>query len=83
VWYSEYPRLKAAFSTAVRKRLPTHFQRGIPPAIASSSSNREPITTSAIPASIGFTMCAIRAGSYWLSACTITTASAPSRMART
>jgi hypothetical protein len=67
----------------VRKRLPTHFQRGMPPAIASSSSSREPITTSAMPASIGFTICATSAGSYWLSACTITTASAPSRIART
>ena len=41
---------KARFSIQVRKRLPTHFQRGMPPAIASSSSSREPITTSALAA---------------------------------
>ena len=53
MWYSEKRAPKARFSIPVSKRLPTHFQRGIPPAIASSSSSREPITTSASPAWIG------------------------------
>ena len=83
MWYSEKPRLKARFSTAVSARLPTHFQRGMPPAIVSSSSSREPITTSAIPASSGRTMRSTSDGSYWLSAWTITTMSAPSSSART
>ena len=82
MWNSEKLVRKARFSAQVRKRLPTHFQRGIPPAIASSSSRREPITTSASPRSIGRTILATSDGSYWLSACTITTMSAPSRIAR-
>ena len=53
MWYSESERPKARFSIQVRKRLPTHFQRGIPPLIASSCSRREPMTTSARPSSIG------------------------------
>ena len=44
---------KARFSIPVSRRLPTHFQRGMPPAIARSSSSREPITTSASPSRIG------------------------------
>lgn len=40
------------------------------------------MTTSAKPSSIGRTMSATSAGSYWLSAWTITTMSAPSIAAR-
>ena len=67
------PRSRAgsAVLDAVRRRLPTHFQRGIPPAIARPRAAASRSRRRRRPASIGATIWATSAGSYWLSAWTI------------
>ena len=48
---------------------PMHnIRKGMPPAIVSSRSKRDPITMSARPSSSGATISGTSAGSYWLSA---------------
>ena len=65
------------FSIAVRPRLATYFQRGMPAASAAPGiSSREPSTRSASPRTIGSIMRGISSGSYWPSGCSITTTSA-------